>query len=274
MFIRSRGRDESCRRASGSQELVPWPFTAVRGEKRRWWGWRCVADLQGFPGGSVGKGSTYNAGDTGSIPGSGRSPGGGHGNPLQYSCLENPMDRGAWQATFHRVAKSRTWLKELHTHTHTHTHGRFGRENRLVFVSDGFHFSQWNRRGRGHQLSMGGRAVGDGRSRYETVVSRNENDSLPEQPGQAESPLESRDWILSKMNLLSWVILIIDIQPSGAWIQRTLPVGRAQGLGGGGREFAQCCPQYFLRGWRYSISCVVNKGNHRLHVDDEWLKCG
>jgi len=40
------------------------------------------------------------------IPGSGRSPGGGHGNPLQYSCLENPMDRGAWQATVHRVAKS------------------------------------------------------------------------------------------------------------------------------------------------------------------------
>ena len=46
--------------------------------------------------------------DTGSIPGSGRSPGGGHGNPLQYSWLENPMDRGASWATVHRVAKSRT----------------------------------------------------------------------------------------------------------------------------------------------------------------------
>ena len=46
--------------------------------------------------------------DIDSIPGSGRSPGGGHGNPLQYSCLENPMDRGAWQATVHRVAKSRS----------------------------------------------------------------------------------------------------------------------------------------------------------------------
>ena len=46
--------------------------------------------------------------DAGSIPGLGRSPGGGHGNPLQYSCLENPMDRGAWWATVHRVAKSRT----------------------------------------------------------------------------------------------------------------------------------------------------------------------
>ena len=46
--------------------------------------------------------------DTGSIPGSGRSPGGGHGNPLQYSCLENPMNRGAWWATVHRVTKSQT----------------------------------------------------------------------------------------------------------------------------------------------------------------------
>ena len=46
--------------------------------------------------------------DAGSIPGSGRSPGGGHGNPLQYSCLENPIDRGAWQATVHRVSKIQT----------------------------------------------------------------------------------------------------------------------------------------------------------------------
>ena len=49
-----------------------------------------------------------NAGDTGSISESGRSPGGGHGNPLQYSCLENPMDRGAWQGTVHGVAESYT----------------------------------------------------------------------------------------------------------------------------------------------------------------------
>ena len=49
-----------------------------------------------FPGGSDGKASAYNAGDLGSIPGSGRSPGEGNGNPLQYSCLENPMDRRAW----------------------------------------------------------------------------------------------------------------------------------------------------------------------------------
>ena len=47
-------------------------------------------------------------GDTGMIPGSGRSPGGGHGNPVQYSCLESPMERGTWQATVHGVAKSQT----------------------------------------------------------------------------------------------------------------------------------------------------------------------
>ena len=59
--------------------------------------------------------------DAGLIPGSGRSPGGGHGNPLQYFRLETPMDRGAWRATVHRVAKNWTRLKQLGTHTHTHT---------------------------------------------------------------------------------------------------------------------------------------------------------
>ena len=55
--------------------------------------------------------------DTDSIPGSGRSLGGGNGNPYQYSCLENPMDRGAWRTTVHRVAKSLTLLKRLGMHT-------------------------------------------------------------------------------------------------------------------------------------------------------------
>ena len=55
--------------------------------------------------------------DSGSIPGSGRSPGGGHGNPLQYPCVENPVDRGAWRAIVHTVAKSRTGLRQLSTHT-------------------------------------------------------------------------------------------------------------------------------------------------------------
>ena len=67
----------------------------------------------GFPGGSKVKASACNAGDLCSIPGLGRSPGGGNGNPLQCSCLENPMDRGACWATVHGVAKSRTRLSDF-----------------------------------------------------------------------------------------------------------------------------------------------------------------
>ena len=63
----------------------------------------------GFPGGSDGKESACKAGDLGSIPGSGRSPGEGNGYPVQYACLENPMDRGAWQATVHGVARSQRY---------------------------------------------------------------------------------------------------------------------------------------------------------------------
>ena len=66
----------------------------------------------GFLGGSESKESTCNAGDLGSIPGLGRSPGVGHGNPLPYSCLENHMDRGAWQDTVHGVTKSQTRLSD------------------------------------------------------------------------------------------------------------------------------------------------------------------
>ena len=64
----------------------------------------------GLPGGSVGKESTCNVGDLGLIPGLGRSPRGGHGNPLQYSGLENPMDRGLWQAIVHGDCKTQTQL--------------------------------------------------------------------------------------------------------------------------------------------------------------------
>ena len=63
---------------------------------------------RGFPGRSAVKKPPASARDVGSIPGLGRSPGGGHGNPLQYSCLENPMDREAWWATVHGVANSQT----------------------------------------------------------------------------------------------------------------------------------------------------------------------
>ena len=76
----------------------------------------------GFPGGSEVKASACNAGDLGSIPGLGRSPGEGNGNPLQYSCLENPMDGGAWWATIHRVAKSRTRLSDF-THIYIYIYG-------------------------------------------------------------------------------------------------------------------------------------------------------
>ena len=69
---------------------------------------------RGFPDGSDGKESACNAGELSSIPKLGRSPGGVNGNPLKYSCLENPMDRGAWQATVHGVTKSWTLLSDFH----------------------------------------------------------------------------------------------------------------------------------------------------------------
>ena len=72
---------------------------------------RPLLDVWGFPGGSDSKVSVCNAGDRGSIPGLGRSPGQGNGSPLQYSGLENPMDGGAWYAAVHGVAKSWTQLK-------------------------------------------------------------------------------------------------------------------------------------------------------------------
>ena len=73
--------------------------------------------LTGFPGGSAGKESAYKAEDRGLIPGLGGYPGEGSGNPFQYSCPENSMDKGAWQATVHRV-KSQTGLSNFHFHFH------------------------------------------------------------------------------------------------------------------------------------------------------------
>ena len=87
-----------------------------------------------------------NAGDArdmGSIPGSGRSPGGGHGNPLQYSCLENPMDRGALRATVHRVTKSQTWLKQLSMHAcKSHQREFMSFEHELFILLAWSHFRQ------------------------------------------------------------------------------------------------------------------------------------
>ena len=78
-----------------------------------WWIRYHLTPSWGFPGGSDYKGSAYNMGDPGLIPGLGRSPGKEHGNPLEYSCLEKSMDRGAWQATVHGVTKSRTRLSDF-----------------------------------------------------------------------------------------------------------------------------------------------------------------
>ena len=75
--------------------------------------WLRVFSFAWFPGGSEVKASACNAGDLGSIPGLGRSRGEGNGNPLQYSCLETPMDGRASWATVHGVAKNRTWLRDF-----------------------------------------------------------------------------------------------------------------------------------------------------------------
>ena len=78
--------------------------------------------MRRLPCSSNGKESYCKAEDQGLIPDLGSSSGEGNGNPPQYSCLENSMDREAWQATVCVAAKSRTWLCDSHTHTHTHTH--------------------------------------------------------------------------------------------------------------------------------------------------------
>ena len=80
--------------------------------------YRLLSGHSGFPSGSLVKNPPTNSGDLGSVPGSGRSPGEGSGNPLQYSCLGNPMDRGAWQATVHGVSES-DMTEHVHTKTRT-----------------------------------------------------------------------------------------------------------------------------------------------------------
>ena len=106
---------------AGSSQLGSYPRSCVfpyglsEGEQGR-----LQYMLFGTPCGSDGKESACNAGDPGLIPGSGRSPGEGDGYPLQFSCLENPMDRGAWWATVHGACKKSNMTKQL-THTNTHT---------------------------------------------------------------------------------------------------------------------------------------------------------
>ena len=94
----------------------PWDFPGKNAGQSSHFLFQGIFPIQGlnpgilhcFPGGSDSKATAYNMGDSGSIPGSGRSPGEGNGNPPQYSCLENPMDGGAWLATVHGVTKSQT----------------------------------------------------------------------------------------------------------------------------------------------------------------------
>ena len=98
------------------------------------WDWHTHTTILGFSGGSGGRESACNAGDLGLISGLGRSPGEGNGKPLQYSCLQNPTDRGTWQATVHRVTQSRTWLKQLRTHMSMRQETNKGRFRRCFFT--------------------------------------------------------------------------------------------------------------------------------------------
>ena len=119
------------------------------------WAWRCVkhrftCSCPTFPGVSSHKEFTCNpeaTRDTGSVPGLGRSLGGGHDNPLQYSCLENPMDIRAWWATVHRVAKSWTRPKQLSTH------GTYRPLLKEAEFLDGVEQSNWKRASYLHQKS-------------------------------------------------------------------------------------------------------------------------
>ena len=90
----------------------------------------CVCIYKEFPWWLSGKESACRAGDLGLIPGSGRSTGGGHGNPLQYSCLENPMDRRAWRAAVCGVVQSRTQLNQLSSHSTACVYKYIGTEER------------------------------------------------------------------------------------------------------------------------------------------------
>ena len=120
---RGKEKEKDTAREGSKGTCLSWGWPALwLVWKRRWWiKWSrahvtSFGKLQVLPSGARGKEPDCQCRrlrDVGSVPGLGRSPGGGHGNPLQYSCLENPMDRGAWRATVHGVTKSRTWLSDL-----------------------------------------------------------------------------------------------------------------------------------------------------------------
>jgi len=115
-------RDRTCLFYIDRQILYHWALSNVDGITQSFEGLDRVKQWRGeFPGAASDKEPTYQCRrhrHVDPIPGSGRSLGGEHGNPLLYFCLGNPMDRGAWQDTVHRVAKSWTWLKWLSMRTH------------------------------------------------------------------------------------------------------------------------------------------------------------
>ena len=125
-------RKRKCRRGGGSPSSAADAMIIFPGKHnqqkpqtcsahQRLWKWCRHIEPTGLPsqlsGYRVGAESACRAGDPSLTPGSGRFPGEGNGHSLQYSCLENPTDRGAWRATVYGVAKCQTWLSDLHTHT-------------------------------------------------------------------------------------------------------------------------------------------------------------
>ena len=96
----------------GSQRVRHNWVTEQHNSNPIWWASLVAQTVKSLPA------NVWDIRDTGSVPGLGRSPGVENGNPLPYSCLESPMDRGVWWAAVHRVTKSRTWLKRLSMHTH------------------------------------------------------------------------------------------------------------------------------------------------------------
>ena len=150
--------------------------------------WLNISSFQCFPGGSVVKNPPANADDPrdmGSVPKSGGSPGEGHGNPLQYSCLENSMDRRAWRATVHGVAKNRIWLS-AHAHTHTQSQLR--------------HFTSV------HQLTYPN-AMLPGTSWYQStktpVLPRKEKRHWLMERGEKKPKKEIKDW--QSQNCYCWI---------------------------------------------------------------------
>ena len=115
-----------------------------------------------FPGGSEGKVSACNVGDPGSIPGSGRSSGAGTGSPLQYSCLENFMDRGAWGAVVPWVTKSQTKLSDYHLMTSLNRYVVVKSQTRLSDFTFTFHFPALEKEMATHSSVLAWRIPGPG----------------------------------------------------------------------------------------------------------------